>query len=683
MSLSLSHRGSACANDEDALNACANRAEAPKKTYRYALLACALSGLCGGIVFSHWIAGIDWHSPLSALDASGPYIPMFTFGSWLLGWFCLVPFLSVLFTAPRRTWLQGTLLFAFLWHLTSLVWLATLVPFNPFIPLGVVLLPLALSLFTLLFSALFRWVAARIPTGAWPILAPTLWVGVDYFRSLGPFAFPWNFLGHSQALGNTWGCQIVDHVGTYGLTWIMVFVNATLGLAVTSTNNCVFGKARLSLPKRQWRVLGGVLILLLGWQFVAYPLWFTKSFQSLLPIDIASHRVLSAIILQPNIAQTEKMRFYTAADFETARQLDAFMTNKVLNLLERATSAPTSHPPTLAVLPESAFNSSYFVYDTALHKKLEDKARAAGIDILFGADRREPYDEYRQRLLHAFSGFSQRKLPSLDVCVGEDGTTWPCERSPMASTVAAFFVQADSGLTTTVYDKIRLVPFGETAPIFDKIPGFQELVLMVGSYARGTEYTIFRTQQLSFGVMICFESVFSDLAGEYARRQADSLCVITNDGWYDIRHLRTPIDFWGANPGAESEGFALGRFWSRATRWLSLTLVPDSWLKHGPIQHFAHSVLRAIEIRRPLIRSANTGISAFISEDGRIRAWKPWGHEGYLKVSWPLLSRQPTLLTRWGEWVGLLCAVVLVAAALLALADGLKHPPRRSVSACP
>lgn len=610
----------------------------PKRGPAFLWIGCALSGLLGGVVYSHWIAGVPW-------DSDGtPKIPLFGIGSWLVAWVALIPYFMVLLRAERGYWIRATLLFGTLWHLTSLAWLATLFPFNPFIPLGVVLLAFSLACFTLLFAWSSRILMKGVHPVWWPALLATCWIGVEYLRTLGPFAFPWNFLGHSQALGNAWGCQIADFGGVLIVSWTIVYTNvlgAMVGLGLVARPP--FSHARADL--RTLFSAGIAWLLLVIFQFVIYPFWVLKSLET----RERPSPPLHVAVIQPNIPQFDKMRFYMAADVETANALDYEMTTKTIHLLEQACSTAPK-PPDLIVMPESSFNSNYFVYDRDLHKTLETIIGRCASNLLFGADRREPETQYTNRLRHAFEGNPFRDLPRLETCAAFDGTTFPCEREPMVSTVSAFYVTPADGLTSRVYDKIHLVPFGETAPIVDKIPYFQEWVLMVGSYARGTEFTLFPVDETAFGVMICFESTFSTLALAYVRRGAGMICIITNDAWYDRTHLENEFDFW--RPTTSSFLATAMQVYSVSMRkgfsWLS----PSFLLDRGPIQHFAHAIVRAIETRRPVVRSANTGISATIGPSGEIRQWLGWKNQGVLYDDLQPATGRETLYSRIGDWPG-------------------------------
>jgi apolipoprotein N-acyltransferase len=126
------------------------------------------------------------------------------------------------------------------------------------------------------------------------------------------------------------------------------------------------------------------------------------------------------------------------------------------------------------------------------------------------------------------------------------------------------------------YDKMELVPFGEYVPFGRVLFFVQQLVEAVGSLLPGTRATVFPGPEGSFGVLICYEGVFPPVSRQFVHGGADFLVNVTNDAWY-------------GNTSA-------------------------------PYQHLAQATFRAVENRTPLVRAANTGISAIVDEDGRV-AW--------------------------------------------------------------
>ncbi len=131
------------------------------------------------------------------------------------------------------------------------------------------------------------------------------------------------------------------------------------------------------------------------------------------------------------------------------------------------------------------------------------------------------------------------------------------------------------------YKKMHLVPFGEYVP-FESIIGIIRKFVSIGHFSPGTEQTIFsivsRFQPsviaAKFGVTICYEDIFPSMVRDMCQNGADFMVNITNDAWF-----------------------------GKTT---------------APYQHAQASVFRAVENRVPVIRSTNTGLSCFITAEGRI-----------------------------------------------------------------
>ena len=101
-----------------------------------------------------------------------------------------------------------------------------------------------------------------------------------------------------------------------------------------------------------------------------------------------------------------------------------------------------------------------------------------------------------------------------------------------------------------------------------------------------------------------------------------------------------------------------------------INLTNDAWFgeTHEPLIHLALATFRAVENRRFLVRSTNTGISAFIDPAGRILEQSPvFARANLIRAVTPLSER--TLYARLGDWVGLLC----LAACLWWLRESLRR----------
>ena len=140
-------------------------------------------------------------------------------------------------------------------------------------------------------------------------------------------------------------------------------------------------------------------------------------------------------------------------------------------------------------------------------------------------------------------------------------------------------VTPDLGLQTSWYAKRHLVPFGEYVPLRFLFGWLNKFVPIGDDFRRGVSAAPLlvpvRRESLAVGPLICFEDIFPGLARADVRDGADLLFVATNDAWYT---------------------------------------------GSAAYQHAAHSVLRAIETRRPVLRCGNNGWSGWIDEFGVIRS---------------------------------------------------------------
>ncbi len=155
------------------------------------------------------------------------------------------------------------------------------------------------------------------------------------------------------------------------------------------------------------------------------------------------------------------------------------------------------------------------------------------------------------------------------------------------------------------YDKMHLVPFGEYVPLKKYLPFISSLVEAAGDFAPGEKLTSLKTGGLSLGILICFEAIFPDLARALTRDGATILVNITNDAWFGMTS--------------------------------------------APYQHLSMAVFRAVENRRPMIRAANTGFSAFIGPTGTIRSRSDLFAAEVLTGSVTAASSNLTFYSRFGD----------------------------------
>jgi apolipoprotein N-acyltransferase len=205
-------------------------------------------------------------------------------------------------------------------------------------------------------------------------------------------------------------------------------------------------------------------------------------------------------------------------------------------------------------------------------------------------------------------------------------------------TVGRFFnsIQAidDRGTIVASYDKVHLVPFGEYVPNFLdallRAVGLHQFVHIPGGFSAGQRHRVLAAPGLPpAAASVCYEAIFP---GEVvpAGPRPSLILNVTNDGWF----------------GQTA----------------------------GPYQHFAQARLRAVEEGLPLVRAANTGISAVVDPYGRVVGALPLGAEGVLDSELPQ-SIAPPLFPALGRVILAVMVLVCVLFPLIA------HWQRRPVAA--
>ncbi len=207
---------------------------------------------------------------------------------------------------------------------------------------------------------------------------------------------------------------------------------------------------------------------------------------------------------------------------------------------------------------------------------------------------------------------------------------------------AALLVK-EAGSDIQIYRKIHLVPFGEYIPGRNSVPLLARIIgdQVPSDFDAGTNYTVFSltNKQMRVAPLICFEDTIGELTRQFVLRGANLLVNVTNDGWF----LRSA----------------------------------------GSQQHLANAVFRCVELRRPMVRAANTGVTCFINEFGRVTHVLTDEHgsqfiDGVLSanVAVPTEPRL-TFYAQHGELFAKCCALISVL-ALLTLLPALSGRDRRS-----
>ncbi len=174
------------------------------------------------------------------------------------------------------------------------------------------------------------------------------------------------------------------------------------------------------------------------------------------------------------------------------------------------------------------------------------------------------------------------------------------------------FLVAPGGELQGRYDKMHLVPFGEYVPLRRALFFVHPIIDWIGDMTPGRDVSVMKAGNGTLGTPICYEIILPHLVRRFVAAGANVVATLTNDDWF-------------------------GR-------------------SAAPYQHFSMAVLRAVENRVPVVRSANTGISGVIVPDGTIVKQTEMFVEDVFVAHLPLLPTQPSFYTRFGDLFAWICA---------------------------
>jgi apolipoprotein N-acyltransferase len=185
------------------------------------------------------------------------------------------------------------------------------------------------------------------------------------------------------------------------------------------------------------------------------------------------------------------------------------------------------------------------------------------------------------------------------------------------------YLVSGNGQVEGWYDKIQLVPFGEYVPLRKLLGGLvNRVVVGFGDMFAGRTQTLFAVHGAKLAVLICYESVFPNFTRTAVKEGADILVNITNDAWY----------------GSSS----------------------------APYQLLAMAAMRSVETKAPMVRVANTGVSAVIQPDGTITARTPLFKRG-TEIEHVYWRPVRTVYVKIGDIFAEACVALSAVALTLAL----------------
>lgn len=491
-----------------------------------------------------------------------------------LGWLGFGGFTTLVGLAPllwisdsygdsRRDWWRvfGWALLTFvLWNVATVWWIWNATPVGP------IAATLVSTTLNMLAFMLYHTVSKKAPRALAYTLLVAGWITTEFWYTWGEISFPWLILGNGFS-ETAWAVQWYEYTGVFGGSlWALI------------TNILLYE----TIKKRSRRY--GIATVAMAVVPVVISLGIYASYKP-------SERTAKIAVIQPNVDCYDKFHGDTA-----------WQERNILSLLGEVTDEAK-----FVALPETALPD--YIY--------------------------EPNAE-QVAIVDTIAGLLRAKNPHTVAITG--ASTWLDYQAGAQTSTArkrggGYYDIFNSALEITpegevdIYHKSRLVIGVEKMPLPWVFKMLEFLVIdlggTVGQLGVGTSPKIFDNGEVKVGPAICYEAVYGDFYGGFAREGAEAMVVISNDGW------------WGNTPGHK--------------------------------RLFAFCRLRAIEHRRAIARSANTGVSGFITERGDDGERLEWEERGVLTAD-VTLNEKITFYTRYGDYIGRLSRYVAMLCVLYFIA---------------
>lgn len=528
----------------------------------------------------------------------------------VIAWFALIPLMFVLWTdVGRHKKIRGFMLgyvFGLGFFVSNVSWLSTVSS------LGVVVLGAYLSLYPAIWGMVVsRWINPRYESNfssqrllayrslGYAFAHGSIWAALECLRGWAFTGFGWNGLGVAMH-DQPVMAQCADLFGVAGLSGLMVFFQSVL-LQVSLR---MFSEVRQG--RRRAHPDFGIAALLVASAFV-YGVWrlSTENKKESLPLRVC--------LVQLNVPQVAARQLWTAEEIHLGYEEEVEKAMKTVEMRNQAAlekSAKTESEaelfyPDWLILPEVA---------------------------LTGRLMSAPGGEYAMWEQSELSISNFRQQGDFDILLGmgeleavADGKMLSIPENPRAWNSLVVLPRSSPLLR---YQKRHLVMFGEYIPLMDQFPWLKKIyeqqagTTFDGAFCRGTAVDplpmMMRDREISVIPSICFEDTVPRETLQFVRNEPQVIVNVTNDGWF-----------------------------ARSS---------------AAVQHFANAKFRAIELRRPMVRCANTGVSGVISTTGFAQTLKDQNDSHFTRGHLLATARIPihptiTLYQKCGDWPVYLAAL--------------------------
>jgi len=493
----------------------------------------------------------------------------------IIGWFALTPLLFALL-APRsvaaKNYLRRSLLAAYIcgivWYALNCYWIYdTMTQYAAGVSsaggIGILFLFSAvLGLYFALFGFLIAFLRRKSGCSLVPLaLAPFFWTALDLLAARFT-SVPWDQLGYSQ-VDNLLLTKLAPVTGTYGITFVIVAVNALFAAAFLAKS--IHGRIRIGT---------GTVLLVILLQL--------GSFTRAKPSPTSAY----AVLLQPNL-NVGSANIWIGPEWN--EHVDWIIQQGLRTCTPAYPGMPSNTaPPTPADCTQNVPPPGVVVWPEAQSPLLSDSPQTIALMRTLATT------------THA---------PVIAGMLGQDAS----------GTYNSALFATPNGEILGRYDKIHLVPFGEYIPYRQLFFFAHKLTQQLVDLQRGKVRKVFRSDGQSFGIFICYESIFANEIRQFALNGAQVFVNISDDGWY----------------GDTS----------------------------APWQHLNMARMRAVENHRWILLDTNNGITTVIDPKGRVTCSAP------RNIATSLVARYGyehnlTFYTRFGDVFAYLCGIISIGALL-------------------
>ena len=394
-----------------------------------------------------------------------------------LAWVALIPLFLVLSTCKPISGFLYSYLAGIVCNALIFYWLFEVGKYNWFHHL---ILVTFLGAYFAIFGLLFSLISDRSGPLKALIVAPFLWVAVEYLRANFPLLpAPWPLLAYSQ-YQYIKIIQIVSFTGVYGLSFLLVLFNSTLAaLVLTILNRRLHQRffKNTSMVRKTVIAMVSVAAILIAATF-GYGIYVTTQ-----PIE--GQKVEIAVV-QANISQDKKWdRKYSQTIMRTYSDLTTLVSKN-------------ENKPDLIIWPESATPMAITQVPT-LYSEIRKLARETDTFLFLGSASHVKFRKKKNNITYQNS---------------------------------AFLIDPQTADRHPIYSKIILFPFGEYAPLKNYVPWSKIGVPDIGSYQPGENYTVFQVPAFQFSATICWENGFPGLVRKLVQNGAQFIVNITNEAWF-------------------------------------------------------------------------------------------------------------------------------------------------------